>query len=236
MRADYRVRIFTPGGELSFAGHPTLGTAHALLDSGYQPKWNGRLVQQCGIGLVELAARDDGAWALTAPHARITPLPPAERDALRAALRTDALDLGTSPCVVNNGPSWLFVRLDCAAACLAFAPDWQALGPLIHAIGALGIAVYGPHPAHDPATFELRCLITNGGFGMVEDPVTGSANAALASLLDAQRQRPGPRYTVRQGTALGRDGRITIEYDDDARCIWVGGQSVTVVAGTFQLP
>ncbi|PLZ01531.1 PhzF family phenazine biosynthesis protein [Burkholderia sp. WAC0059] len=235
-QADYRVRIFTPAGELPFAGHPTLGTAHALLDSGYRPKTPGRLVQQCGVGLVELAGREDSTWAFAAPPARVAPLPAERHDALCAALGTSALDPGAPPCAVDNGAPWLVVRLASAADCLALDPDLPALARIAHEAGTHGLAAYGPHPADGPATFEVRCLMAGPMFGQGEDPVTGSANAAIANLLTHQNRRPGPRYTARQGTVLGRDGRIVVDYDDAAGRTWIGGASVTVVDGTFRLP
>jgi predicted PhzF superfamily epimerase YddE/YHI9 len=258
--ADYRVRIFTTGRELPFAGHPTLGTAHALLESGYRPKHAGRLVQQCGAGLVELKAlaesvdeigdksgdeigdeRGDkssdeigSAWAFAAPPARVTPLPETHYAALAAALRSDAIEFDAPPCGVDNGAAWLVVRLATAEACLALEPDTPALKNMVHAVGAHGLAVYAPHPAGGPATFEVRCLMTGGAFGVGEDPVTGSANAALAGLLSMQQRRPGERYTVRQGTALGRAGDVHVHYDDAAGKTWIGGASVTIVDGTFR--
>ncbi|MDV2145481.1 PhzF family phenazine biosynthesis protein [Burkholderia pseudomallei] len=233
--ADYRVRIFTTGGELPFAGHPTLGAAHAFLDAGAQPKAPGRLVQQCGAGLVELAKRD-GGWAFAAPSARVTPLAEREWPALAAALRTGAIDFGVPPRAVDNGAPWLVVRLASAADCLAVAPDHAALAPIVAALGAAGLAAYGPHPADGPATFEVRCLMTGDAFGAAgEDPVTGSANAAIAGVLAQAGRRPGRRYTARQGTVLGRDGRISVDYDDDAGKIWIGGAAVTLVDGTIRL-
>lgn len=233
--ADYRVRIFTTEGELPFAGHPTLGTAHALLESGYRPKAPRQLMQQCGVGLVELSEQEHDVWAFAAPPARMTPLAPQQYAALAAALRTDAIDFSAPPCVVNNGAPWLVARVDSAAACLALDADRRALSDIVRAADALGLAVYGPHPAAGPATFEVRCLMAGDGFGMGEDPVTGSANAALACLLTAQQRRPGEQYTVRQGTALGRAGTIAIRYDDAAGKTWIGGASVTIVDGTFRL-
>jgi PhzF family phenazine biosynthesis protein len=244
--ADYRVRIFTPGRELPFAGHPTLGTAHALLESGYQPKQAGRLVQQCGAGLVELKAlvatdhagdghAATGAWAFAAPPARVTPLDPSQYAALAAALHSDAIDFSAPPCGVDNGAPWLVVRVATAADCLALAPDTQALAQITATVGAHGLAAYAPHPPGGPATLEVRCLMVGRAFGNGEDPVTGSANAALAGLLTAQQRRPGPRYTVRQGTAIGRAGHIEVHYDDDAGKTWIGGASVTIVDGTFRL-
>jgi PhzF family phenazine biosynthesis protein len=250
--ADYRVRIFTTGCELPFAGHPTLGTAHALLESGYRPKQAGRLVQQCGVGLVELvalgaaepsaaaqastASHSGGAWAFAAPPARITPLPDTQHAALSAALRSDAIDFSAAPCGVNNGAPWLVVRLASASDCLALEPDAHALAEIAHSVGAHGLAAYGPHPDGGPATFEVRCLMTSDAFGGIgEDPVTGSANAALACLLTTQQRRPGERFTVRQGTVLGRAGDVAVHYDDAAGKTWIGGASVTIVDGTFRL-
>lgn len=235
-RADYRVRIFTTKGELPFAGHPTLGTAHAFLESGRAPKTPGRLVQECGAGLVELAQSEpgeQGAWSFAAPPARMTPLAASHYDALRAALRSDAIDFTATPTGVDNGAPWLVARLDSAQAVLALDADYEALTTLAETVGARGVAAYAPHAANGPATFEVRCLMT--GLGKGEDPVTGSANAAIAMLLAQQNARPGNGYTVRQGTALGRDGRVHVKYDDAAGKIWIGGQSVTVVDGTCRL-
>ncbi|ACD15626.1 PhzF family phenazine biosynthesis protein [Paraburkholderia phytofirmans] len=236
--ADYRVRIFSTHGEMPFAGHPTLGTAHALLESGYQPKQAGKLVQQCGVGLVELEALPgaDGAWAFAAPPARVTPLAEDRYAALSTALRSDAIDFSATPCAVDNGAPWLVVRVNSARECLALAPDAAALADLVHSVGTHGLAVYGPHEAGGPATFEVRCLMAGGIFGVGEDPVTGSANAALAGLLSAQQLRPGTHYSARQGTALGRAGRVSVHYDDARGKTWIGGPSVTIVDGTFRLP
>jgi PhzF family phenazine biosynthesis protein len=234
--ADYRVRIFTSHGELPFAGHPTLGTAHALRESGYQPKVPGKLIQQCGAGLVELRAQEGGAWAFAAPPARVTPLATDLYATLALALQSDAVDFSAPPCGIDNGAPWLVVRVNSAAACLAIEPDAAALARVVEAVGAHGIAVYGPHEANGPATFEVRCLMVGGNLGAGEDPVTGSANAALAGLLSAQQRRPGLAYTVRQGTVIDRAGQVSVRYDDAAGKTWIGGSSVTVVDGTFRLP
>ncbi|HDR9274804.1 TPA: PhzF family phenazine biosynthesis protein [Burkholderia vietnamiensis] len=233
-QADYRVRIFTPGGELPFAGHPTLGTAHAFLESGARPRTPGRLIQQCGVGRVELREQPDG-WAFAAPPARFTPLDRSDYPALAAALRSDAIDPDAELCAVDNGAPWLVVRLTSADACVGLAPDPAALAALTHRYGTHGLAAYAPHPDGGPATFEIRCLMSGGGFATGEDPVTGSANAAIAGLLSRQQRRPGASYTARQGTAIGRDGRIAVRYDDDGM-IWIGGNVVTIVDGTFSLP
>src|SRR5471032_1256900 len=233
--ADYRVRIFTTHGELPFAGHPTLGTAHALLESGYQPKQVGKLVQQCAKGLIELKALTEstgvatGAWAFAAPPAQVTPLAEDRYAALSAALRSDAIDFSATPCAVDNRAPWLVVRVNSARDCLALEPDAAALADLVHSVDTHGLAVYGPHDADGPATFEVRCLMAGGGFGVGEDPVTGSANAALAGLLTTQQRRPGTHYTARQGTVLGRAGQVSVHYDDALGKTWIGGASVTIV-------
>jgi PhzF family phenazine biosynthesis protein len=240
-RADYRVRIFTTAVELPFAGHPTLGSAHALIDAGYAPKTPGRLVQECGIGLVTLAERGDvdgGEWAFAAPPATIAPLSDAQSERLAAALAPAVIDFSAPPAAVDNGAPWLVVRVKDAAQCLAMSlrgAARESLATLVADVGTHGIAVYGPHEAGEPATFELRVILL--GAENIEDPVTGSANAALATLLRAQDQRPGQSFTVRQGTALGREGRVSIEYDDaaDGAPIWIGGASVTVIDGTFRI-
>lgn len=237
-RADYRVRIFTTAVELPFAGHPTLGSAHALIDSGYTPKTPGRLVQECGVGLVTLAERDDGEWAFAAPPATIVPLNAAQNDRLAATLGSAVIDFSAPPAAVNNGAPWLVVRVQNAAQCLALTLQGQAresLQTLVEEVCTHGIAVYGPHERGGPATFELRVILL--GAENIEDPVTGSANAALATLLSAQGKRPGASFTVRQGTALGREGRVNIAYDDEASGAqaWIGGASVTVIDGTFCL-
>jgi PhzF family phenazine biosynthesis protein len=238
-RADYRVRIFTTAVELPFAGHPTLGSAHALIDSGYAPKTPGRLVQECGVGLVALAEQENGEWAFAAPPATIVPLTDAQNERLAAALGSAVIDFSAPPAAVNNGAPWLVVRVQDAAQVLALSLQGAAresLTALVAETGMHGIAVYGPHGNGEPATFELRVILL--GAENIEDPVTGSANAALATLLSAQGKRPGERFTVRQGTALGRDGHISIVYEDDERSLsnaWIGGASVTVIDGTFRL-
>ncbi|WP_244848256.1 PhzF family phenazine biosynthesis protein [Caballeronia sp. SL2Y3] len=237
-RADYRVRIFTTATELPFAGHPTLGTAHALRSSGYAPKEPGMLVQECGVGLVTLRDRDDGCWAFAAPPARMIELDEAQRERLAAALAPVEIDFSAPPCAVDNGAPWLIVRLSDAAQCLAMSlrgEARQALTALVAEVGTHGLVVYGPHENGVPATFELRALLL--GAENVEDPVTGSANAALAMLLTRQGRRPADAYTVRQGTALDRDGRVTVIYDDraDGPQVWIGGDSVTVIEGTIRL-
>ena len=233
--ADYRVRIFSPGVEFPFAGHPTLGTAHALLEAGLRPKTPGRLVQQCGVGLVQLAIGDDGALAFQAPEAQLTALHPGLFPALRSALRSDAFCTAPAPVSANMGITWLVVRMDSAEACLAFQPDGEALGDFTR-LGITGIAVYGPHGPQTPYDYEVRAIFTKLGV-LAEDPVTGSANACIARVLAAQGfpdgGSSGAAYSARQGTLVGCEGCIAVSYRDGTP--WIGGHSVTVIDGSIAM-
>ncbi|WP_075182497.1 PhzF family phenazine biosynthesis protein [Pantoea sp. 1.19] len=218
--ADYSLRIFTPGGELPFAGHPTLGSAHALLESGLRPRQPGRLVQQCGIGLVTIRADGDGSLAFAAPPASLMPF----HDA-----RLDAVPGTGHACRVDMGIRWLLVPLPSASAVLAAELDSVTLSGLQQAACADGVALFGPH-AGGEADYEVRALLMEAG-ERVEDPVTGSANACLARWLAAQGKTRD--YRVRQGTRLQRAGLVQVRFRDDA--IWVGGRCVTVIDGTLRV-
>lgn len=219
--ADYRVRIFTPGGELPFAGHPTLGSCHAWLAAGGTPRRRGVVVQQCGVGLVEVRC-DGSRLAFAAPPTRRSgPLDEAllaqiARGLLlpRAALRDHQW--------VDNGPGWCAVMLDSAEAVRALRPDWPALGEL-------KLGVVGPQPGGSDTQFELRAFI---GGGMYEDPVTGSLNASVAQWLITAGKAP-PSYVASQGHALGRAGRVYIERRGDT--VWVGGEVAACIHGEVVL-
>lgn len=229
--ADYRVRIFTTQDEFAFAGHPTLGTAYALLQAGLRPKVPGQLVQQCGVGLVPVHLGDDGSLAFSAPPAGFTPLAPALQPLLSLALGQAPIGARHPPTVVDMGIRWLVVPLDSAADCLAWSPDAATLKRLQHDSGTDGVAVYGPHPDGGPANIEVRALFIEHGV-LIEDPVTGSANACIARLLQASQA--GAPYRARQGTALGRNGRIFVQYRDGTP--WIGGHVTGVIDGDIRLP
>jgi PhzF family phenazine biosynthesis protein len=242
--ADYRLRIFTPGGELPFAGHPTLGSAHARATAAgsaalgqpgsaraQQPARAGVIVQECGVGLVEIRrditpAGDTLAFRAP-PLVRQGPLDDADLARVLAALRLDAADV-VSHAWVDNGPGWMAVRLRSADAVLALEPDDALTAGLM--IGAVG-----PYPAGSPENVEVRAFAA--AVGVREDPVTGSLNAALAPGLVAEGVVP-PRYRAGQGRHLGRAGIVTVTCDDapggDA-AVWVGGTTVTCVAGTLEV-
>lgn len=230
--ADYRVRIFSPGRELPFAGHPTLGSCHAWLEAGGRPKGE-YVVQECGVGLVKLR-RDGDRLAFAAPPLRKGgPLPEADVALIARGLgvsRTDIVDHAWC----DNGPNWRGVMLASAQQVLALKPDAAILAGLdVGVVGPHGkVGVVGSRDAGDACAFEVRAFFP-GNNGMVEDPVTGSLNAALAQWLIAAGHAP-KRYVAAQGTALGRAGRVHVERDDTGDT-WIGGASVTCVEGSVRL-
>jgi PhzF family phenazine biosynthesis protein len=218
--ADYQVRIFYPGGELPFAGHPTLGTCHAWLAAGGKPKREGFVVQECGVGLVEVR-RDGELLAFAAPpFTRSGPLSEAERaEAARIA--------GVDPAAiveavhVANGPTWQLLRLRSAADVLAAEPQGKA--PPGTDIGLAGPIASGA------ADWELRAFFANQHGAIVEDPVTGSFNAGVAMHLFANGLAHG-RYRAAQGRRTGADGLVECEQAADGR-VWIGGRSATIAEG-----
>jgi PhzF family phenazine biosynthesis protein len=221
-RADYRVRIFTGSEEFPFAGHPTLGSAHAWLEAGGVPRQDGVLVQECGAGLVRVR-HDGGRLAFAAPPlTRYEPV--SEEDLLKIAAglglpRQALLDASW----LVNGPEWIGVLLDSAEQVLAVRPDYAAMEDF-------KVGVIGPYAAGAAASFEVRTFIP--GDAAAEDPVTGSFNAGAAQWLIGTGRAPAS-YVASQGTQLGRKGRIHIDAVGDD--IWVGGNSMTCIQGTVDL-
>ena len=224
--ADYRVRIFTVEGELPFAGHPTLGTAHALLEAGWSTRKPGEIVQECGVGNVTVKIGDAGL-AFAAPAATLMPWQDAR---MSNALNSDAFDLTQSPTVVDMGIRWLLIPMISAEAVLALQPDVSELQRLIQHAGVSGIMPFGRLPTGEPEQNEVRGLLVENG-SLTEDPVTGSANACLARYFAAAGQTTP--YRVRQGTALQRAGRVNVTFAGET--IWIGGNTVTVIDGTIAL-
>jgi PhzF family phenazine biosynthesis protein len=220
--ADYRVRIFTPGGELPFAGHPTLGSCHAWLARGGAPKASGQVVQQCGVGLVKIR-RDGQRAAFAAPPLRSEPVDEALLASVCAALGVTVTAIRAARWL-DNGPRWLGLLLADAASVLAIEPDHAALK------GLAKVGVVGPHAAGGECQFEVRAFAAP--VGIPEDPVTGSVNASLAQWLIGEGLAP-TRYVAAQGTRLGRQGRVHIERDGDT--LWVGGSSVSCIRGEVEL-
>jgi PhzF family phenazine biosynthesis protein len=220
--ADYRVRIFTPGGELPFAGHPTLGSCRAWLEAGGRSKTDAEVVQECGVGLVRIR-RDGRRLAFAAPPLRRTGPLDGERLARIAAGLRIAGDEILHHQWVDNGPGWCAVMLPSAERVLSLRPDFSVLRDV-------KLGVVGPQPAGHDATFEVRAFVPS--LGVPEDPVTGSLNAGLAQWLIGAGLAP-ERYVAAQGTALRRAGRVYVErLGDDT---WIGGDVAVVIAGTVNL-
>ncbi|MDX6544826.1 MAG: hypothetical protein QOG02_600 [Gaiellales bacterium] len=219
--ADYRVRIFTPVAELPFAGHPTLGTCHAWLEAGGAPASDEQIVQQCAAGLVRVRRTPAGLAFAAPPLIRSGPV----EEPLIAQIAA-VLGIGRDAIVdaqwVDNGPGWVAVLLQDANAVLAVKPGYTELD----------VGVVGPHRTGAETAFEVRAFFPKDG-AMVEDPVTGSLNASLAEWLLRTGRAAAP-YVAGQGTALGRTGRVHISQDDDGT-IWIGGGTVTCIAGTVEL-
>jgi PhzF family phenazine biosynthesis protein len=219
--ADYRVRIFTPNLELPFAGHPTLGTCHAWLETGGAARDPAAIVQECGAGLVTVKRTDAGLAFGAPPLVRSGPVDDETAAEVVQALgieRSEVVDLAWA----DNGPGWVAVLLESADAVLALTPSYSDL--------AIGVA--GPHPAGAPEALEVRAFFPKDG-AVVEDPVTGSLNASLAEWLIDSGRLTAP-YVACQGTALRRSGRAHLTQDTDGD-IWVAGGTVTCVAGTVDL-
>ena len=239
--ADYRVRIFCPGRELPFAGHPTLGSCHAWLEAGGVPR-SEHVVQECGVGLVKLRrgesalpreaatreAAQRGGEALLAfaapPLIKSGPLDEADVQLIARGLGVARSDV-TAHAWCDNGPNWRGVMLQSAEQVLALKPNGAVLA-------GLDIGVVGPHPAGSDTAYEVRAFFP-GNQGLAEDPVTGSLNAALAQWLIGTGLAP-ERYVAAQGTAMAREGRVHIERDASGS-IWVGGASVTCIDGRVTL-
>jgi len=219
--ADYRVRIFTANVELPFAGHPTLGSCHAWLEAGGMPQAADRIVQQCGAGLIPVRRTDAGLAFAAPPLLRSGPVDDALLDRIAGILGIERTAIVASEWA-DNGPGWVAILLADADAVLALAP-----GP----VGELDIGVVGPHPPGAETAFELRAFCPKNGM-TDEDPVTGSLNASVAQWLLRLGRATAP-YVASQGTALGRAGRVHVT--QDAGDVWVGGGTITCVAGTVEL-
>ena len=217
--ADYRLRIFTPVSELPFAGHPTLGSAHAWAE--HTGSTADRLVQECGVGLVPLR-RTDGGWALAAPPLiRSGPATDEEIATISEGLGIGAWDVVAAEWV-DNGPGWVVVVLRDAEAVLEIQPDLDRM--------RVPTGVVGAYASGGPADHEVRAFVP--GLGVAEDPVTGSLNAGIATWFFGSGRASGS-YTVRQGTRVGANGLVRVSEEPDG--IWVAGATRSVVTGSVDL-
>lgn len=234
--ASYRVRIFTPTKEIPFAGHPSIGSAHAALEAGVVVPRDGRLVQECGAGLLPVLVDGSGAsqrLSVQAPAAAIVQAGDAARDILAPVLG-DLVPGALGAALVNGGRRWWVAELADAAALRAWQPPHDAILALARASDSLGLCVFAREPAggHDVAVRAFPA-----GVGIVEDPASGAANGLIAAFV-AQREPQGPLargYRVSQGREIGHDARIDVRIDDNG-AVWVGGRTNTMVSGTFDWP
>ena len=247
--ADYRVRIFTPGGELPFAGHPTLGTCHAWLQAGGQPKRQDVIVQECAKGLINIKRDinpDGSSLAFAAPSLMRSAPSPVVLSQVASALGLKAAQI-TAAQLLDNGPVWLGLLLDGPETVLQLQPSHQDLAKLDIKVGVAGIYERAASPliakanrearafqqavaAHAP-DLEVRAFAAS--IGINEDPVTGSLNASLAQWLMADGLMPS-HYTASQGVCMGRAGQVDLQRDAQGQ-VWVGGQSVTCIDGIVTL-
>lgn len=226
--ADYRLRIFTPRAELPFAGHPTIGSAHAVLEAGIVKAKDGRLRQECGAGILDLRVEGETIW-LSSPPATDTPVDESDGHALKKALNGNTKH---PPLIINVGPRWLVAELEDAAAVAALEPDMQGIADLSNALAIGGVTVFG---ASTDGLSAVHVRSFAPAHGIPEDPVCGSGNIGVAAYLakSAQAARFGAGYTARQGMQLGRDGRVSIRFEDGK--ILLGGSAVTCIEGALRL-
>jgi PhzF family phenazine biosynthesis protein len=230
--ADYRVRIFTPRQELAFAGHPSIGAAWAVLDARRVAADRVELIQQCDAGLLPVKLAHDAGQvrvSIRTPRARACAVDAAHGARIDAALAGAARG-ALAPALWDNGPRWWLAELADAAAVRGLHPDLAAIAAL-SGEDSLGLAVFA---RSDEAGHAWVVRAFCPGDGIAEDPVTGSANAAIASaLLAAGRVARGDAYSVSQGREVGRDGYIELRIDEDGE-VWIGGRVQVVIRGTVE--
>lgn len=254
----YRLRIFTPTSELPFAGHPTIGSCHAVLEAEIVTPEDGRLVQECGAGNLPLRVEGDPStgsgraeertiW-VEAPEAKLVGEYPELAADLSQALG-GRIAKSPAPTAMSNGPNWLFVRFEKDSEVAALKPDMSALVRLSPAVtGVAAFAFTSAHPeelagaqsgpkgvSKEEFAVHIRCFAPAAG--VPEDPVTGSANAALPAYLahHGLLDRTGREYVATQATEMGRDGRVRVRVLDETGRAEIGGQAVTVIEGEIRV-
>lgn len=227
--ADYGLRIFTPVSELPFAGHPTLGSAHALIQAGLATPVDGRLRQQCAVGLVDLTVAPERI-TLSLPPATVTPLDEQARRDLQEALGVPPLTV--PPALIDVGPKWIVAALTDAGTVLALKPDLTLCARLEIRLGATGTTVFGTMTPGG-ADIEVRSFCPSDGIN--EDPVCGSGNGAAAVFRHRHGLLPDGvvEYRASQGRCIGRDGTVHVHVEDGG--VTLGGACVTVAEGVLTL-
>lgn len=231
--ASYRLRIFTPRQELPFAGHPSVGTAHAMVEAGLIQAGVTEWVQECEAGLLPLRMEsgdhNQRLILVRSPKANWLPLIDSDHSNLTAALGAAPLQT-PAPQVLDNGPQWWLTEFADEATVRKLKPDFHQLAALTLARGAVGVAVFA-RSTHPEYQLVVRCFCPADGIN--EDPVTGSANACIAAWLAGQGRLPAAEYQVSQGREMGRNGQLQLRVTADG--VWVGGSSVTVIDGRIAL-
>lgn len=226
--ADYRLRIFTTQSELPFAGHPTIGSAAAVLAYGLQPKTPGRLVQECVRGLVTLRLNGDRIFFELPEPEFTTPGEHQLAETLSALGVCEGAVRDAS--VIDVGAVWLTLQLDSAQEVLDLLPDMDRLARATP--GCTGVTVFGLHAPGSSASVEVRSFVP--GDGVPEDPVCGSGNGCVAAMIRRNGALAQSRYIAAQGRVLGRDGKIEVEYEPDG-AIWLGGTAAVLLEGSIAL-
>jgi PhzF family phenazine biosynthesis protein len=227
-RADYRLRIFTTRRELPFAGHPTIGSAHAVLRHGRKPKISERLVQECGKGLVDIKV-DGERLLLALPEPQFRAPMPSEVAAMADGLGVSPADIRRAA-VIDVGPVWFTAELPSDDAVTALAPDMTKLAS-VSSIDVTGVTVFGLCAQGGSADLEVRSFAPGGG--TPEDPVCGSGNGCVAALIRRDGVLKRSAYTAAQGRSVGRDGHVSVQFEDGT--IWLGGHAVTCVEGSLNV-
>ena len=231
-KADYQLRIFTPTGELPFAGHPTIGSAYALIEAGMVQARNGNLIQQCKAGLISLAISEDAsgqvAIAFELPEPALTPLTLEQTENLETIIGCH-LSRETTPYLIDVGARWIVAQADNAEQLLNTTPDYSALKQHDSSFDATGVCIYGYYPDSALTRIEVRSFAPTCDVN--EDPVCGSGNGAVAAFIRHHDLHLPNRRLIQstQGQKLNRDGQLQLTITSDA--IWVGGQAVTCISG-----
>lgn len=229
--ADYHVRIFTPVTELPFAGHPTIGTAYALLEEGLISVKNGKIIQECGAGLVNLTVQnaENGQYkiAFELPQPKITILEP-EQIAKVAKTLGCSIDYALTPALVDVGARWIVVHTENAETVLNAKPDFVEMAAFSRELNVAGVCLYG---AWSDTHIEVRSFAP--AYDVNEDPVCGSGNGSVAAFIRYYQQTAHTVLKSSQGSCVGRDGHLVLTIQDEQ--IWVEGQAVTCIQGQIKI-
>lgn len=230
-RADYKLRIFTPNSELPFAGHPTIGSAFAVLKHGIKPKAAGCLVQECGSGLVNILIEEDKLF-LTLPESNVQSIQPAALVELANALGIPSHHIQASA-TIDVGAVWITLQLTDADEVRSLQPNMMKLSTLIPS-GVTGVTVFGLTSGNSEAEANLEVRSFAPTEGVDEDPVCGSGNGCVATLVKQLKLIKAPSYIASQGSCIGRNGRVDVRFADEGK-ILVGGKAVTCIEGQLRI-